>query len=59
MNPKEPFKNADAAAAKFAREMGMRRRAGFNPYGFELWSFCESPEPAGLQQPMGFYKEAA
>lgn len=34
---REPFKDAAAWAAKFAREMGMRRRAGFNPYGFELF----------------------
>lgn len=34
---RSPWRDGFAAAAQFAREMGLRRRAGFNPYGFEIF----------------------
>lgn len=42
---RSPWADGFAEAARFAREAGLRRRAGFYTGGLELWSFGDS-EPA-------------
>jgi len=55
---RSPWRDGFAAAAQFARDMGMRRRAGFNPYGFEIFEPTLS-ESSELAKAMGFRNSEA
>lgn len=48
-NPREPFKNGAAAAARVMREMGMKLKLGFQPFGdLELCAAVPEGAPEGM-----------